>query len=97
MMMALPEILQSIVDFVRKGYPQGVPQQDYIPLIALLARRLTDEEIATIAADLTPADGDARVIGAAIQRLGHESASDADIERVRDRLKAAGWEPETSS
>jgi len=92
--MALPEILQSIVDFVRKGYPQGVPQQDYIPLIALLARRLSDQEIAEIAADLTPADGGAEVIGAAIQRLGHESASDADIERVRDRLRAAGWEPE---
>jgi len=92
--MALPEILQSIVDFVRKGYPQGVPQQDYIPLIALLARRLSDQEIAEIAADLTSADGDAEVIGKAIQRLGHESASDADIERVRDRLKAVGWEPE---
>lgn len=91
--MALPDILQSIVDFVRKGYPQGVPQQDYIPLIALLARRLSDEEVTAIADDLTPADGDRKVISDAIQRLGHQQVSETDVERVRDRLKSAGWEP----
>lgn len=94
--MALPEILQSIVDFVRKGYPQGVPQQDYIPLIALLARRLSDEEVAAIADDLTPAEGDRKIISEAIERLGHQQASEADVERVRDRLRAAGWEPGTA-
>jgi hypothetical protein len=28
-----------MVAFVRAGYPQGVPETDYIPLLALLRRR----------------------------------------------------------
>jgi Protein of unknown function (DUF3349) len=30
--------------FLRAGYPEGVPQHDYLPLFALLARKLTSEE-----------------------------------------------------
>ena len=33
-------VLSAIVDFLRVGYPEGVPQQDYIPLLALLRRQL---------------------------------------------------------
>jgi hypothetical protein len=38
-------VLSAIVDFLRVGYPEGVPQQDYIPLLALLRRQLSDEEV----------------------------------------------------
>jgi hypothetical protein len=93
--MPLPPLLQSIVGFVRKGYPQGVPQQDYLPLFALLRRRLSEEEVAQLAADLAATTPDAQgsdAIGAAIRLLTHESPSDSDVERVRLRLQAAGWE-----
>jgi Protein of unknown function (DUF3349) len=40
------------VAFVRAGYPQGVPQSDYRPLLALLRRRLCDDEIAELAREL---------------------------------------------
>ena len=50
--MALPPVLNSIVGWLRAGYPSGVPDSDYIPLLALLARRLTSEEVAAVAAEL---------------------------------------------
>ena len=40
--MALPPPLQQIVDFVRAGYPDGVPERDYLPILALLGRELSD-------------------------------------------------------
>jgi Protein of unknown function (DUF3349) len=102
--MPLPPLVQVIVDFVRKGYPQGVPQQDYLPLFALLGRRLSEEEIGELAEELAAAAPDARssaargvAIGAAIERLTHVSPTDAEIERVRLRLQSVGWEPESGT
>jgi hypothetical protein len=61
--MALPPVLDSIVSWLRAGYPQGVPDSDYIPLIAILSRRLTTDEVAAVATELArqvppPADGE---------------------------------------
>jgi uncharacterized protein DUF3349 len=87
--MALSMLLESIVAWVRKGYPEGVPRQDYIPLLALLKRRMTDEELTQVASELVPGDeGDPQAIGHAIEEL-----SAADIERVRERLRETGWDP----
>jgi Protein of unknown function (DUF3349) len=92
--MPLPQLLQAIVDFVRKGYPQGVPQHDYVPLLALLRRRLTDEEVVRLARDLRPdsPDPDA-AIEAALRNLTDQPSSEQDVERVRARLRQAGWDP----
>jgi hypothetical protein len=94
--MPLPPVLQSVVDFLRKGYPEGVPPQDYIPLFALLRRRLTDEEVAQIADDLasqTPDEQASNAIRAAISHVLDETPSESDVDRVREQLAAAGWEP----
>jgi hypothetical protein len=94
--MALPPLLQSVIDFVRKGYPQGVPEQDYLPLFALLRRRLTDEEVHQLADELVDTSTDEQtpsVIRAAISHLIATTPSEADVTRVREHLEAAGWEP----
>jgi hypothetical protein len=94
--MALPPLLQSIVDFLRKGYPQGVPEQDYLPLFALLRRRLTDDEVKTLAEDLVASSEDeatTHAIRSAIEHVINETPSEADVERVLDQLQSAGWEP----
>jgi hypothetical protein len=39
--MALPPPLQQIVDFLRAGYPEGVPERDYMPILALLGREFS--------------------------------------------------------
>jgi len=48
----LPPVLNSIVSWLKAGYPQGVPDSDYIPLIAILSRRLTTDEVTAVATEL---------------------------------------------
>ncbi|MET0693517.1 MAG: DUF3349 domain-containing protein [Propionibacteriaceae bacterium] len=55
--MALPPVLNSIVSWLKAGYPYGVPDTDYIPLLAILARRLTSEEVSAVAAQLVRQPG----------------------------------------
>jgi hypothetical protein len=90
--MALPAFLADIIGWLRAGYPEGVPNVDYIPLFALLERHLTDEEVKEIADELASGDqDDADAIHAAINAVTHEQPRDADIARVRARLAAGGW------
>jgi hypothetical protein len=91
--MALPPILNSIVTWLRAGYPEGVPSVDYIPLFALLGSELTDAEVAQIGEELaSSADPDsAQAIRAAITEVTSQKPSDADVARVRARLAEGGW------
>jgi alkylhydroperoxidase family enzyme len=92
--MPISMLLESIVAWVRKGYPEGVPRQDYIPLLALLKRRMNDDELAQVAHELaTSGEDDEKTIASAIEALTHEEPSAADIERVRERLRETGWDP----
>jgi hypothetical protein len=92
--MALSDVLTRLLGFLRAGYPEGVPTNDYIPLMALLRRRLSDDEVVALASELmstghAPVEGtDARV---AITKITDEMPSQQDTERVRQRLVAAGW------
>lgn len=92
--MALSNVLTRIVGFLRAGYPEGIPAHDYIPLLALLRRRLSDDEVVAVATELIsgkngPVDGtDVRV---AITKLTDELPSAEDADRVRQRLAAVGW------
>jgi hypothetical protein len=92
--MALSILLESVVAWVRKGYPEGVPRQDYIPLLALLKRRMSDEELAQVAHELAASgEDDPMTIAAAIERLTHEEPSVADIQRVQEHMRQTGWDP----
>jgi len=50
--MTLSSLLRRVLNFVRAGYPEGVPERDYIPLFALLRRRLSEEEVEQVAEEL---------------------------------------------
>jgi hypothetical protein len=91
--MAPSDFLNNIVNWLRAGYPEGVPQQDYQPLFALLGSQLTNDEVTLIAADLeTAADPTAvEAIKQAIANITHTPVHDADIARVRSHLAAGGW------
>ena len=91
--MALPPVLSSIIEWLRAGYPEGVPSVDYIPLFALLGTQLTDEEVNEIAEELAnESDPDsAEAIRNAITGVTKEHPNDADVARVRARLAAGGW------
>jgi hypothetical protein len=86
-------IVSNIIDWLRAGYPDGVPEHDYLPLFALLGSHLTDDEVQAIA-DALAVDGEpntAEHIHAAINDITQEKPLDVDIARVRARLAAGGW------
>jgi Protein of unknown function (DUF3349) len=91
--MALPPLLRKIVEWLRAGYPEGVPNVDYIPLFALLGSQLTNDQVEAIAGELErDADPEsAEAIRKAIVDVTHHQPSDADINRVRARLAGGGW------
>ena len=46
-------VVSRVLDWLRAGYPDGVPQQDYVALLGILRRHLTDEEIVEIVANVS--------------------------------------------
>ena len=91
--MPLPPVLSSIVSWLRAGYPEGVPNVDYVPLFALLASQLTDAEVVAIADELanTSDAASAQEIRSAITNVTSSTAKDSDVARVRARLAEGGW------
>jgi hypothetical protein len=91
--MAIPPVVTKIVGWLRAGYPEGVPQHDYMPIFALLGTQLTNDEVTLIAGELElsadPASADA--IKAAITAVTDTKPTDADLARVRSHLAAGGW------
>jgi hypothetical protein len=84
--------LHRIVNWLRVGYPQGIPPTDYMPLLALLSRRLTNDEVETVAKELMDrGEFDNVDIGVAITQITDDSPSPDDVGRVRARLAAKGW------
>jgi hypothetical protein len=86
------KFLAKIVAWITSGYPEGVPGPDRVPLIALLQRRLSDDEVKAVAQELrVRGEFDAVDIGVLITEMTDELPTPDDIERVRDRLAAKGW------
>jgi predicted HAD superfamily phosphohydrolase len=93
---ALNTRLRSVLDWLREGYPAGVPATDYIPLLALLRRRLTEEEVREIAHEVAvlgpEAEDDPAEIGVRITKLTDALPSPEDVARVEQRLVSHhGW------
>jgi uncharacterized protein DUF3349 len=84
--------LAKIVAWLNAGYPDGVPGPDRVPLLALLTRRLSDDEVRTVAQDLIDQGKFDHVdIGVLITQITDELPSPEDVERVRERLATKGW------
>jgi len=84
--------LTSIVAWLRAGYPEGIPPTDYFPVLALLSRRLSNDEVKAVARELMQQGNfDDIDIGVFITQMTDELPSPDDIERVRARLAAKGW------
>jgi hypothetical protein len=89
--------LRGVLDWLLEGYPAGVPPKDYIPLLALLRRQLTEDEVREIAAEmaaLSPngAPPGAEDIGVRITRITDALPSPDDVARVEAHLNEHhGW------
>lgn len=84
--------IAKIVAWVTAGYPEGVPGPDRVPLMALLTRRLTNDEVKLVARNLIDSgEFDHIDIGVLITQITDELPREEDIERVRARLAKKGW------
>ena len=82
-------LVSRVVAWIREGYPSGVPGSDYQPLLALLRRQLTPEEVEEIARVLTPASQleDPPIdAGVEITKKTDGLPSEDEILRVLERL-----------
>jgi hypothetical protein len=96
----ISSLLTSILNWLREGYPEGVPGPDRVPLLALLrATPLTEDQIKEVVRNLTApdssalADGEVKVdeIEAFVTDVTHHDAGPENVRRVAARLAAAGW------
>lgn len=91
----MPNRIERIVEWLKEGYPHGIPEADFVPLLALLQRRLSDEEVDRLRErlqrlGLVPAS---RLdIGSEYLRITHELPSESELERIAVRLREAGVE-----
>lgn len=97
--------LRSVLDWLRAGYPEGIPPKDHFALLSVLRRRLTDEDISEIL-DLSIATAhehpqrhvDYDTLREIIAGVLHEEPTEADLERVTEQLVsgAGRWSPGTT-
>jgi hypothetical protein len=89
--------LTRAVEWLRAGYPAGVPRQDYVVLLGLLRRKLTEEEVRKIAQDLADQSQQSAdpITTQDIEEMINDSvlqeASPEDVVRVSAHLAAGGW------
>ena len=84
--------VSRVVGFLRAGYPAGAPAVGYVPLLALMPRRASDDEI-TAVTELFVRKGrpiDSADMGVEISRITNDMPSQDDIDRVHDRLGEIG-------
>lgn len=97
--MTATSLLNSILNWLRAGYPNGVPGPDRVPLLALLrATPLTEDQIKEVVANLTAKDSPALHGGISedeiaefIKDVSHHDAGPDNVKRVAATLAAAGW------
>ncbi|OBA62457.1 hypothetical protein A5647_07740 [Mycobacterium sp. 1100029.7] len=86
--MSLSNRVSSLVAFMRARYPSGAPAVGYAPLLALLPRRVSEEEIAVIVHKLRALKRktiDRTDVGVEISHLTDEMPLTDDIDRVHSR------------
>ncbi|NLG55849.1 MAG: DUF3349 domain-containing protein [Rhodococcus sp.] len=90
--------VRSILDWLRAGYPEGIPHKDQIAVLEVLRRRLTAEEISQVVdlaietADEAPGHVvDFDRVRSIISSVILEEPSERDLLRVTETLTAAGW------
>lgn len=90
-------IAERVLDWLRAGYPQGIPQHDYVALFGILHRALTEAEVTDFAQRLTAAADDPTTpithddIANIISDNVHQEPSAEDVRRVAGRLAEGGW------
>lgn len=88
--------LQSVLGWLHTVYPDGVSRTDYYPLLALLKRSLTEDEVVHAAFSvLKGSDPDDPVtveqIREAIRETAEKEPTADEVNQVAGRLAMVGW------
>lgn len=90
--------VSRVLEWLKAGYPQGIPPADYPPVLGVLRRKLTDGEIEAIADELalqSVSAGDVPVTSEDIKQMVREHAfqrcTPDDLTRVSGMLASGGW------
>ncbi|WP_328858780.1 DUF3349 domain-containing protein [Williamsia herbipolensis] len=94
--MAESNTFESILGWLREGYPEGVPPKDYFPLLALLKRSLDEEQVTRAILTVFKEHGtDDPVtedqIRGAIHKVIEIEPNPEEINQVASRLASVGW------
>ncbi|GGB14699.1 hypothetical protein GCM10011492_00450 [Flexivirga endophytica] len=88
-------MLTSVVDWLRKGYPEGIPPKDFPPLLALLQRTLQPADVQAVCAQLISDHPDggisAESVADALKQVNSVPPTEAEVQAVATRLEAVGW------
>ncbi|MCV7421363.1 DUF3349 domain-containing protein [Mycobacterium yunnanensis] len=85
--------LARIVAFLRADYPDGLAGAGHVPLVALLRRRLSGDDLDLIAEDIRALGPPVRHrdVDVAVRRVLRDAACAADVLDVSRQLDEAGW------
>lgn len=91
-----PSFFQSVLGWLRKGYPEGIPPTDYYPLLALLKRTLTEDELVLAASTLLRENRTANPvtdsqIRSVVREVIEKEPNIEEINQVAARLAMVGW------
>ena len=88
-------VLDNVLGWLRRGYPEGVPPKDYFPLLALLKRSLTEDEVVKAAQAVLKNSASDSVtedeIRDAVQQVIEKEPNPEEIHQVASRLASVGW------
>ncbi|WNG93505.1 DUF3349 domain-containing protein [Mycobacterium sp. ITM-2016-00318] len=88
-------VFENVIGWLHRGYPEGVPPKDYIPLLALLKRSLTEEQVVKAAQTvLRGTDSDTVTesqLRDAIHQVIAKEPNPEELHQVAARLASVGW------
>jgi len=91
--MQLPGYLMPVLAMLRRAFPEGVPDGDYLPLLVVLREGLSERNLAVVVAELMD-DEIVVVDNDAAAAVSVRRPPATEVVRLRDRLIAVGWEPD---
>ena len=88
-------VLDNVLGWLHDGYPEGVPPKDYFPLLALLKRSLSEDEVVQAAQTVLKGSDSETVtddeIRKAIEEVTAKEPNPEEIQQVASRLASVGW------
>ena len=88
-------VMDNVLAWLHAGYPEGVPPKDYFPLLALLKRSLSEDDVVKAAQTVLKGSESDTVtsdeIRKAIEEVTAKEPNPEEIHQVASRLASVGW------